>query len=67
MVRVKVEWLGSWSGLVLWLGFWLGLAGRGEARIDLVVHVVQLLVALRRVGREHADASLALVRVRVRV
>ena len=38
--------------------------GLREARIDLLVHGVQLLVALRRVGGEHAHAPLTLVRVR---
>ena len=38
--------------------------GLREAAVDLLVHSVQLLVALRRVGGEHAHAPLTLVRVR---
>ena len=34
--------------------------GLREARVDLLVHGVQLLVALRRVGGEHAHALLTL-------
>ena len=49
------------------LGPGLRLEGRGGARVNLVVHVVQLLISFRWVGGEHADALLALVRVRVRV
>ena len=41
--------------------------GLREAAVDLLVHGVQLLVALRRVGGEHAHAPLTLVRITVRV
>eukprot|EP00964_Phaeocystis_antarctica_P000665 scaffold364_cov47-Phaeocystis_antarctica.AAC.2 len=44
------------------LGPGLRLEGRGGARVNLVVHVVQLLIPFRWVGREHADALLALAR-----
>ena len=41
--------------------------GLREAAVDLLVHGVQLLVAFRRVGGEHAHAPLTLVRSRTRV